>query len=356
MTLRDRFNELQPRAFFLDATDPSALEQYLLKNGWLYNEETLAKTEMAGPGNMNYVLRVFTSGNRSFVVKQSRPWVEKFPQIDAPPERAIIEGQFYQLVQLNGQLKSYTPGILGFDEGSSIIVLEDLGHASDFTFLYAKDQIIDAASLDKLIHIVSTLHNNFNTDTTRERIYNRAMRRLNHEHLFVFPLMEANGIHLDHVQSGLQDVAMSYKTDLSLKQRVAELGDIYLKDGETLLHGDYYPGSWLKTADGVKLIDPEFCFFGPAEFDLAVFLAHMKMSQQEGKLIAKITEAYSGAQKLDGELLAAFTGIEVMRRIIGLAQLPLELTLEERTGLLTEARQLIMQPQQTDVFHSISSK
>lgn len=355
MTLRDRFIELEPQAFFLDAAAPDDLVAYLRKNGWLQKDEELQKIEIAGPGNMNYTLRVHTT-QRSFVIKQSRPWVEKFPQIDAPAERAIIEGQFYQLVQLNGKLKKYTPTILGFDERSSIILLEDLGPAKDYNFLYAKGNDIDLAELEELTDIVSALHNDFNIHTTRERIYNRAMRKLNHEHLFVFPLMEENGFHLDTIQSGLQDVAMSYKTDEPYKKLVAKLGEVYLSDGETLLHGDYYPGSWLNTKDGVRLIDPEFCFFGPAEFDLAVFLAHMKMSQQDDRLMAQILNAYPGAQKLDAELLAGFAGVEIMRRIIGIAQLPLELSLDERTDLLEEARTLVMHPENTDIYHTISSR
>ena len=56
---------------------------------------------------------------------------------------------------------------------------------------------------------------------------------------------------------------------------MAKVGDIYLSDdGGVLLHGDYYPGSWLKTDAGFRVIDPEFCFLGPPEFDLGVLAAH----------------------------------------------------------------------------------
>ena len=38
--------------------------------------------------------------------------------------------------------------------------------------------------------------------------------------------------------------------------RVAALGARYLEDGETLVHGDYFPGSWVRTGAGVAVIDP----------------------------------------------------------------------------------------------------
>jgi 5-methylthioribose kinase len=43
----------------------------------------------------------------------------------------------------------------------------------------------------------------------------------------------------------------------------------------------------------------------------------------------------------DAHLAAQITGMEILRRIIGLAQLPLELSLEERKDLLAEAADLV---------------
>lgn len=353
MTLREKFFEHDPQAFFLDGTDLRAIEHYLKKNGWMTLMEEVRSAEIAGPGNMNYTLRVITA-NRSFIVKQSRPWVEKFTFIDAPPERAIIEGQFFQLVQLDGALRNFTPRILGFDELSSIIVLEDLGPSRDYNNIYVKGEELSGPDLDKLVHILSTLHNNYNVHTTRERIYNRRMRDLNHEHLFKYPFDKENGFDLDAaVMPGLQAIAEKYKSDEVLKQRITELGKIYLADGDTLLHGDYYPGSWLHTDGGPMIIDPEFCFFGPREFELAVFIAHLKMGQQPQGHFHFIRDNYVGMDQMDIPLLINFVGVELMRRIIGLAQLPLDLTLAEREEMMTLAYDMILAPDSAELYNTI---
>lgn len=353
MTLREKFFEHDPQAFFLDGTELRALEHYLKRNGWLALMEELTSAEIAGPGNMNYTLRISTA-DRSFIVKQSRPWVEKFPFIDAPPERAIIEGQFYQLVQLDKGLKEFTPLIMGFDELSSIIVLQDLGQASDYNNIYKKGEELSGEDLKVLVHILSTLHNKYNIDTTRERIYNRRMRRLNHEHLFLYPFSKDSGFDLDDaIMPGLQAVANTYKNNEALVKRVQELGQVYLDDGDTLLHGDYYPGSWLSTANGPKIIDPEFCFFGPREFELSVLIAHLMMAQQPEGHFVFIKDNYEGFDELNVPLLMNFVGVELMRRIMGLAQLPLDLTLTERTELLEKAYSMIMAPDSVELFNTI---
>ena len=121
----------------------------------------------------------------------------------------------------------------------------------------------------------------------------------------------------------------------------ADLGKKYLADGDTLLHGDYYPGSWLFTEQGIKIIDPEFCFYGRAEFDVAVMKAHLMMAKQRSQFTDNLFEYYNRPEGFDDNLFNAFTGMEIIRRIIGLAQLPLALTLQQKEQLLNEAVSLL---------------
>jgi len=51
---------------------------------------------------------------------------------------------------------------------------------------------------------------------------------------------------------------------------------------------------------------------------------------------------YHFDSRFDGGLFSKFAGIEVIRRIIGLAQLPLDLTLKERLDLLDEAYEWVV--------------
>jgi len=118
------------------------------------------------------------------------------------------------------------------------------------------------------------------------------MRALNHEHIFVYPYLDVNGMDLDTILPGLQGVANKVKANSSLKKVFDELGNLYLSDGDYLLHGDYFPGSWLKTEDGIKIIDPEFCFFGPIEFEIGVIVTHLKMADQPVAIIQRALSLY----------------------------------------------------------------
>ncbi len=322
-------------------TDKNALQDYLKNKGWLKSNEIITDIEVPGKGNMNFTLRIKT-GNRSFIIKQSRGYVEKYPQVPAPVERVLREAEFYELVGLHNHLRKQMPEVYGIDIENHVLQFEDLGTGTDYTFLYEKNKVLTEKELRPIIEFVAHLHRSINTKTTATRLANRPMRQLNHEHIFVYPYLEENGLNLDAVLIGLHEVGQRFKNDYKLKKEVTELGKRYLSDGASLLHGDYFPGSWLRTTHGFKVIDPEFCFFGDPEFEIGVALAHLKMAAQPDNLIQKAISIYKEIAPLDTILCKKFMAVELLRRILGLAQLPLALNLEKRMKLLEEAQSILV--------------
>jgi 5-methylthioribose kinase len=328
------------KMFFLNADDTTALTAYLKSQHWIGDAETIVSASKAGEGNMNYVLRVNT-GSRTFIIKQSRGYVEKYPSIAAPAKRALSEAAFYTCIQENELLKATTPLLTGIDAVNNILAMQDLGAATDYTFLYNTEKKLDDGAVQSLVAFLNKLHGSIKKNDD-PLLVNRAMKELNHQHIFIFPFLADNGFNLDGVTAGLQSIAGKYQNDALLKERARQLGEVYLATGNHLLHGDYYPGSWLHTPAGIKIIDPEFCFFGPAEFDLAVMMAHGHLSCQSRYTLDLINTCYRRNAGFDEQLLRQFTGIEILRRLLGLAQLPLALSLPQKEALLEKGYQLVM--------------
>ncbi|MFB9053469.1 phosphotransferase [Formosa undariae] len=326
--------------FILHASEPDKLAHYLKKNDWISKDATLISLTKAGEGNMNCVLRV-TTNTGSFIIKQSRGYVEKYPQIKAPENRVLTEADFYTKISKVQAIRNKMPKILGLDTLNNIMLLEDLGQANDFNMLYNLDKNISKEDISVLVSYLNILHQCFSKSEANDELANLEMRKLNYEHIFHYPFLEDNGFDLDTIQEGLQALATPYKNDAILKQKVEQLGTFYMTKGTYLLHGDYYPGSWLQTADGIKIIDPEFCYYGLREFDLGVFIAHLYLSNQEQSVIDKIAEEYSDYHELNSSILNGFIGVEIMRRLIGLAQLPLKSDLKDKQKHLEFAYQLI---------------
>ena len=327
--------------FKINIDNTQELQDYLINKKVIAVDDAITDISKPGEGNMNCVLRIRTN-KISFIVKQSRDYVEKYPQVAAPEKRVLVESAFYKKIKQRSNLQKIMPEIIFTDELENILILQDLGTNSDFSYLYQENQKISPDDLVEIIYYLNNLHQSFSSNDFETIFENIEMKRLNHEHIFEYPFMIDNGFDLDNIQIGLQSLAMIYKKDTVLKNKIAKYGTIYLTNGDHLLHGDYYFGSFLKTENGIKIIDPEFCFFGYREFDLGVLIAHLYLSSQDDETIELAKDHYFDYKNLDLKLLNATIGIEIMRRTIGLAQVPLSLSLIEKENLLVFAKTLIV--------------
>lgn len=322
----------------LDLANVAGLTRYLAGRGLFAEDESIVEVAKAGEGNMNCTLRVITTRQR-FIVKQARPWVEKYDHIDAPWDRSLIEAAFYRAVARCHDLAAQMPRLIDDDADAHTLVLEDVGPHGDFTSLYA-GSALTASDCTALAGYLHRLRRCTVPADERDVFANRDMRALNHEHIFHVPLRETNGLALDAVKLGLQALADALKRDRSYVKRVRALGERYLADGESLVHGDYFPGSWLHTAaGGIAVIDPEFCFLGAGEFDAGVMMGHLLLA---GQAEAHVERWLDEAHGYDRALVRQFAGVEVMRRLIGVAQLPVRLSLDQERALLDRSRALVM--------------
>ena len=344
----ESFLKENPSVFLLAQKSVVEVEAYLRSRNWIDDSELVNAVDPAGDGNMNYTFRV-TTNVRSFILKQSVPWVAKYPQIDAPWDRIIREARFFQTVASQDSLANRMPALFDLDVPSRIAQFQDLGPGRDGSYVY-RGETLQISDLESAVNWLSTLHNSAFNNQCRSALTNRDMRALNYEHIFDYPLRPDNGIDLDDITPGLQTLANELKANTFLVQSVQALGnDLYLSDGPTLLHGDFFPGSWLFTDSGLKVIDPEFAFFGFPEFDFGVLVAHLLLSKQSDSLIAKAYKLYQQPKGFSSIACKKLVGIEIIRRLIGVAQLPLDYGLEEKEQLLSLATRLVLEPDSSSV-------
>jgi 5-methylthioribose kinase len=327
---------------FLDGDNREAIERYVVERGLVEPSRLPVEVSRAGSGNMNLVLRVTPAAGNPFIVKQGRPWVEKYKQIPAPPNRTLVEAAFYEVVRTDPRVARRMPEVLDLDRVNHVLVLEDVGRASDFTSIYA-DGAIPPSVVMILLQWLNDLADVPVLMESRAVLTNRAMRALNHEHIFCLPLRDENGLDLDAITPGLRDAARDLTADRHYAAAVAAAGRRYLDEGSALVHGDYFPGSWLMAADGVRVIDPEFCFLGDPEFDCGILAAHLTIAGCDPAVLHMVT-ASAGTRRLDLDRLATYAGIEIMRRLIGVAQLPIAFGIDRKRTLLDRSRRLVVEP------------
>jgi 5-methylthioribose kinase len=332
------------------------IESRLRTLAWIAPDEPVLALEPPGAGNMNRILRACLP-TRTMVLKQAVPFVARYPQIPAPVERLQVEATFYRLIARQDALSLRTPRVLGEDPANHLLCLEDLGTQGDMTWLYrppaAGARPALGGQLTALVYWLWKLHA---LDLQPGRgpaelapcMANPAMRALNHAHIFEIPFAADNGVELAGPLRALQ---RELAADLALRDRAAALGRIYLGNADhasadVLLHGDYYPGSWLTHPTmGVMIIDPEFSFIGAPEFDVGVLMAHLTMAGFNQTEVGMQLRSYMTPPGFSYPLALAFAGMEIIRRLLGVAQLPLATDTATRAAWLQTARALVTAPE-----------
>jgi 5-methylthioribose kinase len=382
------FQKHHPRGTYLDRRDASAIEAYLRRipgPAGLAGDEKLVSVSSPGEGNMNLVLRVWSSGprgKRSRILKQARPWCERFPEIAAPPRRLVAEAAFLKRALGIPALRGRFARPLAWDPRSQVLVLEDLGGAlgqpNDFGGIYggahaprqgSAGRGLARGEIAELVFLLAHLHSAVVPVRRAPGAVNFAMRRLNWEYIFRRPLAGLDGPTLERRLPGLSSLLAEWVLSAAsgpVAARVRKLGAIYLGrlPGVTRavpLHGDFHPGSWLRGPRGIALIDGEFSFVGPAEWDVGVFLAHLALAGHSPADCEWALESYRKERLAAGEpespetrkvrlmggpvdsgLVFGFAGVEIARRVVGVSQLALPGRLDFRRKMLRRAEDWIL--------------
>ncbi|MFK4657799.1 5-methylthioribose kinase [Bradyrhizobium japonicum] len=76
----------------------------------------------------------------------------------------------------------------------------------------------------------------------------------------------------------LDGLATELRDDMELHVAISRLKLKFMASPEALLHGDLHTGSIMVTESEMRVIDPEFAFYGPMGFDVGAVLANLLMA------------------------------------------------------------------------------
>jgi 5-methylthioribose kinase len=99
--------------FILNANEPEELAAYLQQLKWLDEQETIVS--LSKPRRKYELCAACGDGYCSFIVKQSRGYVEKYPQVLAPCFARTYRRCFYQKIAVADTVQQIMPKLLGID-------------------------------------------------------------------------------------------------------------------------------------------------------------------------------------------------------------------------------------------------
>jgi 5-methylthioribose kinase len=235
-----------------------------------------------GDGNLNLVFIVEGTAG-SVIVKQALPYVrlvgESWP---LPLRRAYFE--YHALVRQQARDPGVVPRVMHFDEDQALIVMERL-----FPHIILRGQTMAGRTVEGLGPTMgrfcartafrgSDLSMNAAQKKADVALFagNVELCDITENLVFTDPYFEATLNR--HTSPQLDGVVAELRADAALKIEAQHMKRAFTAKAETLCHGDLHAGSIMVTETEARVIDPEFAFYGPMGFDIGMLVGNYLMA------------------------------------------------------------------------------
>lgn len=347
--------------FFL--MDTESVKKYTVEVLHFFESTDELQAIEIGDGNINYVFKVWDEKNgRSVIVKQA----DRLLRSSGRPldmHRNKIEAE---ILAVESRLApEYVPEVFHYDETMAAISMEDISQYKNLRKELMENRVYSHLSENISNFLADSLLPT--TDLVMDRQEKKKAVRLYinpelcditedlvlTEPYYDGPYVERNK---NIITKGNEDFVLKELTsDDELKVEVAKLRNDFMNNAQALIHGDLHSGSIFANEDGIKVIDPEFAFYGPMGYDIGNVIGNLffslankifTMPEEENAIAAlekTISEVFDmTAEKLDRKydeivefpfytleafkkdylenVMAdsiGFAGTEIIRRVVG---------------------------------------
>jgi 5-methylthioribose kinase len=339
----------------------------------------LSCTEI-GDGNLNYVFRVVDArSDRSLIVKQAGDTARISDEFKLSTNRIRIESN---VLRLEGELApGLVPDVYLFDDVMNCCVMEDL---SDHTILRTalnEGRIFPKLADDLTTFMVNTLL--LTSDVVMEHKAKKALVQeyinpelceISEDLVYSEPFTDHNNRN-DLFPANKEWIEENIYGDDQLRFEAAKLKFAFMTNAQALVHGDLHSGSVFVKEDSTKVIDPEFAFYGPMGYDVGNVVANLMfawsrayITNADEKYVSWLEETIKDSVNLFAEKFlaswnenvtdimakeqgfdrwyldsvlkdtASVTGMEMIRRIAGLAKVKDLTTIADEKQRVTAER------------------
>lgn len=256
--------------------------------GW---DKASMRTKEIGDGNLNYVFRVIDDKGNSVIVKHAGETLRISSEMTVSVDRNRIESEI--LILQDKYAPGSVPKIYMYDTVMCACIMEDLSDHQLMRYAMMEHKIFPRFADDITTFMVNTLL--MTTDVVMEHKEKKALVKsfinpelceITEDLVLTEPYLDNNGRNLvfepnkDFVQKELY-------SDKALHLEISKLKFDFMNNAQALLHGDLHTGSIFIKEDSTKVFDPEFAFYGPIGYDVGNVIANLIFAWDNGNAYGK---------------------------------------------------------------------
>ena len=245
----------------------------------LFSENADLTVKEIGDGNINYIFKVENKiDGKSIVLKQA----DKLLRSSGRPldlTRSKIEANILRIE--NNLAPHYVPEIYFYDEIMCVLAMEDISEYKNLRteliagkiFLNFADNISEFLSRTLLL-TTDLFMNKFEKKKNVKEFINPEWCDISECLVFTEPY--DNNKNRNIITTGNEEFVenMLYKNE-DLHFAILKLREKFMNYSQSLIHGDLHSGSIFINEKGIKIIDPEFSFYGPMAYDIGNVIGNL---------------------------------------------------------------------------------
>ena len=279
--------------------DTETVKAYLVEQLKLFSADEPLDAEEIGDGNINYVFRVRSRiGGKSIIVKQA----DRLLRSSGRPLDITRSRREADALRIYAALTpQFIPRIYAYDDTMSAICMEDISYCGNLRKeLMAGHSLPANFAENAASFLADAVFATSDLFLSPEEKKKRVSAFINPElcaisETLVFSEPYCNGKNRNRITPGNENfIQKTLYNDEALKAEVASLREIFMNEAEALIHGDLHTGSiFIGSSAGIpidtnttpdrngtsepcmKIIDPEFTFYGPIGYDLGNIIANL---------------------------------------------------------------------------------
>ena len=263
------FNE-----FFLMTTED--VKRYVVEVLHKFEPDEETECIEIGDGNINYVFKIWSKKDgHSVVVKQA----DKLLRSSGRPLDTYRNKIEAKILQLEGELApGLVPEVFYYDETMCALSMEDISAYKNLrkelmaNRVYAHlSENLSSFMVDTLLPTTDLVLSSAEKKKNVKFFVNPELCDITEDLVLSEPYLSVpyNERNKNIITEGNEAFVEEFLyNDADLHAEVAMLRDLFMNNAQALIHGDLHSGSVFANEDGIKVIDPEFAFYGPMGYDI----------------------------------------------------------------------------------------
>lgn len=262
--------------FRMETADAQAYAVEVLR---FFKPEEPTRCAEIGDGNINYVFRIWSEDSgRSLVIKQA----DKLLRSSGRPLDTFRSRIEAELLRLEGELApDYVPKVYHYDETMSALSMEDISAYGNLRRELQAGRVYGHLGEHLSSFLAQTLLPTTDLVLDRREKKRRAQFFVNPELceitedlVLTEPFWDFKGRNTVQPEN-LGFVEELLYGDEALRGEAGLLREGFMNHSQALLHGDLHSGSIFANETGIKVIDPEFAFYGPMGYDIGNVIGNL---------------------------------------------------------------------------------